>query len=269
MFGLRVGKLGGIALTGAMPAVFSPASLFANGEQGAWYDPSDFSTMFQDSAGTTPVTAVGQPVGLILDKSGNDTNAFQATAAARPLLQQDGNGKYYLDFGGVDDALATAVFSLTSVQTVSIWFGSYISNSSPGFVYEFSPNGNTNVGSFNAYYNEVGDGGLTGRTNVGTQSGNTAVAVAIPNLSVYSMVHDGTVASPSVRSRRNGATYSNGGNNSAFPASFGTWALNVGSRQGGFHLPGRLYSLIVRGAPSTEQEITDTETWVNGKTGAY
>jgi hypothetical protein len=48
---------------------FSPASLFAAGEQGAWYDPSDFSTMFQDSAGTTPVTAVEQPVGLILDKS--------------------------------------------------------------------------------------------------------------------------------------------------------------------------------------------------------
>jgi len=44
-------------------------ALFASGEQGAWYDPSDLSTMFQDSAGTTPVTADGQPVGLILDKS--------------------------------------------------------------------------------------------------------------------------------------------------------------------------------------------------------
>jgi hypothetical protein len=48
---------------------FSPASLFSAGEQGAWYDPSDFSTMFQNSAGTTPVTAVEQPVGLILDES--------------------------------------------------------------------------------------------------------------------------------------------------------------------------------------------------------
>lgn len=34
----------------------------------AWYDPSDLSTQFQDSAGTAPVTAVGQPVGLTLDK---------------------------------------------------------------------------------------------------------------------------------------------------------------------------------------------------------
>lgn len=47
----------------------SPAALFAAGEVGAWYDPSDLSTMFQDSAGTTPVTTVGQPVGLRLDKS--------------------------------------------------------------------------------------------------------------------------------------------------------------------------------------------------------
>ena len=50
-------------------SLFSPLSLFASGEQGVWYDPSDITTMFQDSAGTTPVTAVEQPVGLLLDKS--------------------------------------------------------------------------------------------------------------------------------------------------------------------------------------------------------
>ena len=43
--------------------------LFKNGEQGFFYDPNDLSTMFQDSSGTIPVTAVGQPVGLVLDKS--------------------------------------------------------------------------------------------------------------------------------------------------------------------------------------------------------
>lgn len=45
------------------------AAMFAGGEQGAWYEPSlTNGTLFQDSAGTTPVTAVGQPVGLMLDK---------------------------------------------------------------------------------------------------------------------------------------------------------------------------------------------------------
>lgn len=44
-------------------------SLFTNNEQGFFYDPNDLTTMFQDAAGTVPVTAVGQPVGLMLDKS--------------------------------------------------------------------------------------------------------------------------------------------------------------------------------------------------------
>ncbi|MGO5535730.1 hypothetical protein PGK06_010990 [Acinetobacter baumannii] len=43
--------------------------LFANGEQGFYQDPNDLSTMFQDAAGTIPVTASGQPLGLVLDKS--------------------------------------------------------------------------------------------------------------------------------------------------------------------------------------------------------
>jgi hypothetical protein len=34
-----------------------------------FYDPSDLTTLFQDSAGTTPVTAPNQTVGLMLDKS--------------------------------------------------------------------------------------------------------------------------------------------------------------------------------------------------------
>jgi hypothetical protein len=64
--GLPIG-LGSVAGFGIAP--FEPYSLFENGEQGAWYDPSDFSTLFDDSAGTTPVTGVEQFVGLMLDKS--------------------------------------------------------------------------------------------------------------------------------------------------------------------------------------------------------
>ena len=44
-------------------------ALFTAGEQGFAYDPNDLSTLYQDVAGTTPVTAAGQPVGLMLDKS--------------------------------------------------------------------------------------------------------------------------------------------------------------------------------------------------------
>jgi hypothetical protein len=43
-------------------------ALFSSGEQGAYYDLYDQSTLFQDAAGTTPWTTLGQPLGLQLDK---------------------------------------------------------------------------------------------------------------------------------------------------------------------------------------------------------
>ena len=64
---IGLGSVAPLASGGGSP--FSPLSLFSGGAPGAWYDPSDYSTLFQDSAGTTPVTAVEQPVGLMLDKS--------------------------------------------------------------------------------------------------------------------------------------------------------------------------------------------------------
>ncbi len=85
---------------------FSPLSLFSGGAPGAWYDPSDLTTLFQDSAGTTPVTAVEQPVGRMLDKSGNGNHAFQATSASRPVLS-----------ARVNKLLATATLATQSVTT--------------------------------------------------------------------------------------------------------------------------------------------------------
>jgi len=67
--------------------VFGPASLFSSGAQGAWYDPSDFSTLFQDSAGSTPVTAVEQPVRLMRDRSGRGNDATAPNDASRPVLR--------------------------------------------------------------------------------------------------------------------------------------------------------------------------------------
>ena len=90
-------------------AGFSPLSLFASGEQGAWYDPSDFSTMWQESTRVNQVTAVGQTVGAINDKSGRANHATQATGAARPILRQDGSGFYYLEFDTVDDVIGTTL----------------------------------------------------------------------------------------------------------------------------------------------------------------
>lgn len=104
MFGAHnFGRMG--AATQILDAI---AALFASGQPGAWFDPSDLTTLFQDAAGTTPVTALGQPVGLMRDKSGRGNHVSQATAAARPTYQQNAGGKYYLAFDGVDDSLSSS-----------------------------------------------------------------------------------------------------------------------------------------------------------------
>jgi hypothetical protein len=66
-------------------ASFSPADLFKLNEVGAWYDPSDLTSMYQDSAGTIPA-ALEQPVGKILDKSGRGNHATQSVSTSRPTL---------------------------------------------------------------------------------------------------------------------------------------------------------------------------------------
>lgn len=84
---MAVNSVGRTTIQGATTVGgFNPLTLFTSGEQGVWYDPSDLSTMYQDSAGTIPITALEQPVGRINDKSGRGNNATQATSGSRPVL---------------------------------------------------------------------------------------------------------------------------------------------------------------------------------------
>lgn len=69
--GSGISGMGGIPMlgTGARGLTTLIREIFRNGEQGFAYDPNDLTTLYQDAAGTIPVTAAGQPVGLMLDKS--------------------------------------------------------------------------------------------------------------------------------------------------------------------------------------------------------
>lgn len=96
-------------------------SLFSNNEQGFAYDPNDLTTMFQDAAGTIPVTGAGQPVGLIRDKSGRNNHAFQTNSASRPILRKNAaTSAYYLEFDGLDDFYATNSINLTTTNKVAL-----------------------------------------------------------------------------------------------------------------------------------------------------
>lgn len=97
--------------------------LFRNNEQGFAYDFNDLTTLYQDAAGTIPVTAAGQPVGLMLDKSkglvlGGELNSnnfntnlvgWGVGSAASVILE---NGEAKATLGGAITASANNWFKL-------------------------------------------------------------------------------------------------------------------------------------------------------------
>jgi hypothetical protein len=94
---------------------FDITSLFAAGEQGAWYDPSDLSTLYAQRTGTlTTQSTVGSVVGTMLDKSGRNNHAAAPSDAARPLLGREPEGGVRNRLISTD-ALATQSRTVTAV----------------------------------------------------------------------------------------------------------------------------------------------------------
>lgn len=84
---------------------WTPLQFFREGEQGTWFDFSDMSTLFQDHLGAVPVTALGQPVGLVLDKSGSGNHIQEATASRRPAWTRLSTGGFGITGDGIDDRM--------------------------------------------------------------------------------------------------------------------------------------------------------------------
>jgi hypothetical protein len=271
--GIGVSLLSSVTLStrrGGAASPFSPLSLFAAGEQGAWYDPSDINTLFQDDAGTTPVTATGQSVGRILDKSGRGNHATQANAAQKPLYDIDGTGRPFLLFDGSDDGMVTGTIT-PGIDKVQAFAGvRRLSGAASRMLVELSAILDSNNGSFGLLAPSAAGANSYRFASRGTAtaSAGTGAFVAAPDTSVMTCLGD--ISGDISTLRRNGglvetSTADQGtGNYLAYPLYIG--------RRGGTTLPlnGRIYSLIVRfGANLSGAEITNTETWVNGKTGAY
>ncbi len=384
--------------------IFTPAELFTTGVNGAWYDPSDFSTLFQDAAGTTPVTAVGQPVGLMLDKSkglvlgpelvtngdfSNGTNGwtapvasisaisgvlrvtatsdgyanvnqgfstvagktykvsctlvsssaaksisvyaginaftgnlagvvlgaaqntrtavFTATSATSylffqsssgnlvagdyyeidnisvrelpgnhafnpsgnsanfPVLQQDGTGRYYLAFNGVNQWLQTNSIDFTYGDKMFVSAG----------VRKLSDAGTSVVGEFgygsNGYFVMFAPDSPH-QYNVNSKGTvNAAAAVdsgyAAPITNVISGI--GNISGDQVILRANGAQAAISTSDQG-TGNYGNYPLYIGARAGtSLWFNGRLYGLVVAGKQASASEIASTEAWLNQKTGAY
>lgn len=97
---------------------FTPSYLFATGEEGAWFYPSNVFTLFQDAAGTTPVTAPGQVIGRAVGAV-NGIDGVQATPGFKAKYGASG-GLHWLESDEADDTLPASVPDLGTDATV--WY---------------------------------------------------------------------------------------------------------------------------------------------------
>jgi len=229
---------------------FDPVDLFASGEAGALFLPSD-TTCYTDTAGTTAAGA-GDAVARIDDGSGNGNHATQATAASRPILRQTGGGLWYLEFDGAADHLI--IDSGFSPQATEIW--SY-----------FAAFDLTAPSTDNAHVLLSAD---SGANQYGINNSTSTFVTATRDFENGSLGTPNAIRLDGVDGT-NPITYDAGAAVGYFELEVLAGSANqheIGNNQNGSnHFIGYLYGMVIRGASCTSGEISDTETFLADRSG--
>jgi hypothetical protein len=188
-----------------------------------------------------------------------------STVAGNPDYNTSGF-PLYLKFDGTDDSLVTGAIDLTATNSVSVFSGvRKLSDAQQAVIAMFGPSGSTanfllfssNGSLANYFYQSKGS-----ITPTGAISPSSYVA---PITNVVSGLS--TISSDSAILRVNGVVVATDSGDQG-TGNYTNTQLYIGIRSDAL-LPfnGRIYSLIVRGAQSTESTIDQTEVWVGNKTG--
>lgn len=252
---------------GVLLKTFGPLDLFTGGQGGAWYDPSDLSHMWQDTAGTVPVTTDGQSVLRIDDKSGNGLHLIQAVGALAPLYKTDGTLRW-LQFDGLTQYLSRAAVDLTAFFRVSLFFSTRKSvQDAQRILIEHG----TNVSSVNGTFGVSMPNSTTFTQIGGRHRGATATIASVrgqstaPVSDYTSMISD--LQAPSLQTRNGGAASAvasgaTGGGN------FTSQTLYLGARAGLTNFfSGNVYEMMFVMKTATASEITNAENYCRLKAG--
>ncbi|MEN6546019.1 MAG: LamG-like jellyroll fold domain-containing protein [Armatimonadia bacterium] len=202
----------------------------------------------------------------ILEVAGN--HATQANLAQRPLYQIDGTGRPFLLFDGSDDGMATGNI-VPGTDKAQVFAGvRKLSDAARGVVAEHTASTAANNGGFVLNVPDGASSTFSFYSKGTLQADAIATGLAAPTTRIVTGLGD--IAGDSAIVRVNGAQAASSTTDQG-TGNFATAPLFIG-RRGGSSMPfnGRLYGLIVRfGANLTADQITQTETWLNQRTGAF
>lgn len=233
-----------------------------------WLDPSDKSTLFQDAAGTVPVTADNDPIGLIKDKSGNGYHASQSTSAKRPKYRT-GGGKPYIEFDGTQTFLATGSINATAYSAMSVTVGVYKADGTTRQCFEFSASVAANNGTFSHPSAATGPNDWTcGLSGSVTTVLATGTAGAPPTTTANSCLYNLSVTSNQALLRLNKIQVATSGATNAGVGTFGNFPLYIGARAGtSLFFLGRIYQFYIAPRTLTAVELDRSETFAMRKSG--
>lgn len=248
---------------------WTPLDLFPGSVRGAWWDPSDLSTLWQDTGRTIPVTTTGQSVAVMDDKSGNGYELVSPSGAL-PVLQHDGTN-YYLDFDGVNDFMAYSVGGNLRIEDddINVVFGMK-TDTTTGYTVPFARSlQNSEAGRYWVNIN-------SGTISSAYQYNGSTVALATKSFTstanhVMTMTVDRSV-NDSITLREDAAattgTYAAETTNHTPNRRFLLGAYNDPTDAGqGYYFNGRIYGMILWFAPVDTGDIDDAEAWMADKTG--
>lgn len=230
-----------------------------------WNDIYDMSTMYQDIAGTTPVTASGDPVGRIIDASGNAYVFVASLDARRPTWNTDGT-YCWLDFDGTDDCLfSNAAIDMTATNDVSICMGVTGDVNTFGVIAELSTNNNTNNGSWGLYRGATSQCyTMSARGTVAPTAAKVAVSTthaAVTTDTVIGIAPIDAVNRIIVEGAETVATDANKGT-----GNYGTYVMYLGARgNASDRFNGKVYTSFGTNTIMTAGEITQVRAYIDAR----
>ena len=231
---------------------FSPAGLFANGEDGVVLVPGDTSltALYTEITGASATTVAGEddPVGTFHDLV-NDRYFVAPRTGARATLKKDGNGKWFLRADGVDDNLSSPDGIITG--STNRWSAAMAT--AP--VFSLNPSGgNGERWTFRS------DGGFL---RVEIEGSGDTTDLAAGGLGVFEAILDGntlgdhTVYKDGVSRTLSGASVVDTGT-----------SAHIGLKNGANFMDGDIYGFVLIDRTPVGTEQADLRTYLNGLAGS-